>query len=79
MTEGKADLVGISGWTAARSAPAGSSSSKFAELMGREWSYEYSRAMAYQGGAYGDGIASRENPSDLCRSRLPKGDGAEPA
>ena len=51
---------------------------KFAELMGKEWSYEYSRAMAYQGGAYGDGIASREKPVRAFAAPLPKGDGAEP-
>ena len=54
-----------------RFAPAGSSNvKKFAELMGRaSGSYEYPRAMAYQGGAYGDGIASREKPVRcLCRS-----------
>ena len=46
--------------------------------MGKEWSYEYSRAMAYQGGAYGDGIASREKPVRTFAAPLPKGDGAEP-
>lgn len=51
---------------------------KFSELMGKEWSYEYSRAMAYQGGAYGDGIASREKPLRAFAAPLPQGDGAEP-
>ena len=46
--------------------------------QGKEWSYEYSRAMAYQGGAYGDGIASREKPVRAFAAPLPKGDGAEP-
>ena len=47
--------------------------------MGKEWSYEYSRAMAYQGGAYGDGIASREKPVRTFAAPLPKGDGAPPS
>ena len=82
MTEGKADLVGISELDSCKTkfAPAGSSKLRedFAELMGKEWSYEYSRAMAYQGGAYGDGIASREKPVRAFAAPLPKGDGAEP-
>ena len=70
MTEGKADLVGISELDSCTVRTGRVFQlKKFAELMGKEWSYEYSRAMAYQGGAYGDGIASREKPvRDLCRS-----------
>ena len=63
MTEGKADLVGISELDSCTVRTGRVFQlKKFAELMGKEWSYEYSRAMAYQGGAYGDGIASREKP-----------------
>lgn len=55
MTEGKADLVGISELDSCTVRTGRVFQlKKFAELMGKEWSYEYSRAMAYQGGAYGD-------------------------
>lgn len=50
----------------------------FAEMMGKEWSYCFNRAMPYQGGAYGDGIASREKPLRTFAVPLPQGDGAEP-
>ena len=79
MTEGKADLVGISELDSCTVRTGRVFQlKKFAELMGKEWSYEYSRAMAYQGGAYGDGIASREKPVRAFAAPLPKGDGAEP-
>ena len=79
MTEGKADLVGISELDSCTVRTGRVFQlKKFAELMGKEWSYEYSRAMAYQGGAYGDGIASREKPVRTFAAPLPKGDGAEP-
>ena len=77
MTEGKADLVGISELDSCTVRTGRVFQlKKFAELMGKEWSYEYSRAMAYQGGAYGDGIASREKPVRTFAAPLPKGDGA---
>ena len=79
MTEGKADLVGISELDSCTVRTGRVFQlKKFAGLMGKEWSYEYSRAMAYQGGAYGDGIASREKPVRTFAAPLPKGDGAEP-
>ena len=79
MTEGKADLVGISELDSCTVRTGRVFQlKKFAELMGKEWSYEYSRAMAYQGGASCDGIASREKPVRTFAAPLPKGDGAEP-
>ena len=79
MTEAKADLIGISELDSCTVRTKRVFQLKqFAELMGKEWSYAYSRAMAYQGGAYGDGIACREKPLRVFAAPLPQGDGAEP-
>ncbi len=79
MTEAKADLVGISELDSCTVRTMRVFQlKKFAELMGQDWNYSYSRAMAYQGGAYGDGIACHEKPVRTFSVPLPQGDGAEP-
>ncbi len=52
---------------------------RFASLMG-DWQYMFGSAMAYDGGAYGDGLAAGKDAGllDSWSVRLPQGDGAEP-
>lgn len=79
MNEAKADLVGISELDSCTVRTLRVFQlKKFTELMGEDWNFSFSRAMAYQGGAYGDGIACREKPVRTFAVPLPKGDGAEP-
>lgn len=79
MTEAGADVIGISELDSCTVRTKRIFQlKKFSELMGKDWSYRFSRAMAYQGGAYGDGIASREKPLRAFAAPLPQGDGAEP-
>lgn len=79
MTEAGADAIGISELDSCTVRTTRLFQLKtFTEMMGKEWSYCFYRAMAYQGGAYGDGIASREKPLRTFAVALPKGDGAEP-
>ena len=79
MTEAKADIVGISELDSCTVRTMRVFQlKKFAELMGQDWNYSFFRAMAHQGGAYGDGIVCHEKPIRTFSVALPKGDGAEP-
>ncbi|MBO8483164.1 MAG: endonuclease/exonuclease/phosphatase family protein [Bacteroidetes bacterium] len=52
---------------------------RFASEMG-EWQYRFGAAMPYDGGAYGDGLATGRDAEvlDSWSAVLPQGDGAEP-
>lgn len=52
---------------------------RFASEMG-EWQYRFGPAMPYDGGAYGDGLATGRDAEvlDSWSAVLPQGDGAEP-
>lgn len=79
MTEARADLIGISELDSCTVRTMRVFQlQKFTELMGAQWHHSFFRAMAYQGGAYGDGIACREKPIRTFSVALPKGNGAEP-
>lgn len=79
MTEAGADAIGISELDSCTvRTKRVFQLKKFAEQLGTEWNYCFNRAMAHDGGAYGDGIASREKPIRTFAVPLPKGDGAEP-
>ena len=50
---------------------------KFAATLGN-WDFQYGNAMPYLGGAYGEGIATKEKALKKYVVHLPKGVGAEP-
>lgn len=49
-----------------------------AATLGADWNYHFGRAMAYQGGAYGNGVVTTQPIRKRYRIALPKGEGAEP-
>lgn len=50
---------------------------KFALALGK-WDYKFGTAMAYSGGSYGEGIATKDKAIKKFSVALPKGVGAEP-
>lgn len=49
-----------------------------ATSLGADWNFFFSRAMAYQGGAYGNGVVTKTPIKYRYRIALPKGEGSEP-
>lgn len=49
-----------------------------AQALGADWNYFFARAMAYQGGAYGNGVVTKTPIKYRYRVALPKGEGSEP-
>lgn len=51
---------------------------ELAQALGADWHYYFARAMAYQGGAYGNSVVTPSRIIHRYRIALPKGEGAEP-
>ena len=48
-----------------------------AETLG-DWSYQFASAFPYAGGAYGNGVVSKDKVTNRYKVHLPKSDGSEP-
>ncbi len=51
---------------------------ELAKAMGKDWKFVFGRAMEYRGGAYGNGVVTKDEILKDFNIALPKGNGSEP-